>query len=98
MDAQDGVEEEPAIVFFAMQSYAVVLSWFVISLIVSSCGASVSKAKGAVHELNHIRESHVLQTNARGMACVSWHGGAGPSPGMGSDCVWSVQADPRQVN
>lgn len=37
--------------------------------------------------------SVVLQASARGMACAIWYGGAGPSPGIGQDCVNHVAAD-----
>jgi hypothetical protein len=28
-----------------------------------------------------------LVASGRGMACAAWHGGPGPAPGMGKDCV-----------
>ena len=35
----------------------------------------------------HVAAPGTLQVNGRGMACAAWHGGAGPPPGMGTDCV-----------
>ena len=32
--------------------------------------------------------SPLLQVHARGMACATWHGGPGPPPGMGVDCLF----------
>ena len=38
----------------------------------------------------------VLQISGRGMACAAWHGGAGPPPGIGQDCVNHHAADSPQ--